>query len=426
MKLLNRTSYNYLILALPIVLVTMVFFYFIIRNFNGRHVDNTLKLEHTRIIKKSNQIENYYIEDELSDELLVKEISADSIIRDQYSTISIFDPIESQYEPFRQLLTNQKIAGKNYSLRIRKSLVENTTLLYSISILVFLLILFISLAFIILNRVLADKIWSPFKQILVSLENYQIGKSYKSLASTTIDEFKNLNQSIDTMTQRINKEYFVQKEFIDIISHEYQTPLSVIANEAEMLMQNQDLKEEDAIKINQILSYVQKLSKLNQNLLLLSRIDNSQFKKLEIVDINYLIDNLLEDRREQLKMKNIYFSFVQHAPCFQNTNSTLATILFRNFIQNAIRHNRKTDGVLNIEVFENRVEFSNTGIETALNTRFLFTKFYKTENSKNSIGLGLSIIKSICDHYGFELEYRFEKTASMHYFCVNFPSPIIR
>lgn len=418
MKLLNRTTYAYLILSVPIILITMVLFYFLIRDFNLKHVENNLKEEHKKIIKKSQQIENYYIEDELSDELLVNEIPYDSVIEDSYSTIMLFDKIEQQNEPFRQLETMQTIAGKNYRILIRKSLVENTTLVYSISIAVFVLILVLAGSFIFLNRILSERLWSPFYNILTNLSKHHVGHNYEAQNNLLTKEFIALDNSITRMTNRINKEFFVQKEFIDIVSHEYQTPLAVIGNEAEMLLQNEDLNEETATKINQIIESVRRLSKLNQSLLLLSRIDNQQFNKKESTDINNLVKKLLSDRENQLEAKDIHTEVINHEKCVLQINPTLAGILLGNLLQNAIRHNLKSKGIIRLELYANQIKISNTGLETHLTEEEMFQKFRKAGDSRHSIGLGLNIVKAICDHYNFEIKYSYTSENNFHNFSI--------
>jgi signal transduction histidine kinase len=414
MKLLHRTSYSYLVLAIPIILISMAVFYTLVRSFNLKHVDDAIKTEHTRITKK-------FIEDELSDELFVKEISLDSVIPDQYRTINVFDKKEEQNEPFRELICNQKIAGKNYSITIRKSLVENTSLMYSISFAIFFLLLLMAGSFILLNRLLANRTWAPFKSILDNLSNYHVGNEYVSITpKLNIDEFKSLDKSIQMMVERINQEYFIQKEFIDIISHEYQTPLAVITNEVELLIQNPNLDEEDLSKIGRISQYVQRLSKMNQSLLLLSRIDNNQFDKTAKVELSPLLQKVIEDKEDQIEHRSIKIEFNKNQNSFITINSSLVEILCANLLQNAIRHNLNKGGLINIELYKDQLIISNTGLEKELNEADLFKKFYKNSQSKNSIGLGLSIIKSICDNNKIAIKYSYNQKTSMHSFALRF------
>lgn len=419
MKLLNRTTYTYLILSVPIILITMVFIYFLIRDFNQNHVESNLKIEREKILSKPQRIAHYKIEDELSDELIVEEISRDSIITDVFSTILLYNKLEKDLEPFRQLETTQVIAGKNYRILIRKSLVENSTLIYSISIAMFVLTLVLSGSLILLNRILSKRLWSPFYTILTSLTNYHVGQNFVTQNDLLTNEFIVLSNSIKRMTTRINKEFFIQKEFIDILSHEYQTPLTVIGNEAEMLLQDEHLTEKRAVKINQIIESVHKLSKLNQSLLLLSRIDNQQFNKKEIIDISLLTSLLLADKQDQFEAKGTYVKATNHETCFLEIDKTLAIILIENLLQNAIRHNLKVNSAIYFDFHAKQIRVSNTGRKTNLTEKEMFQKFKKDGNSKHSIGLGLNIVKAICNHYNYKISYEFNEMHTIHTFVIN-------
>jgi signal transduction histidine kinase len=420
MKLLNRTSFRYMILSVPITLVAMFILYFLIRHFNQKHVDELLKSEHKIIIQKSQRIHNYYIEDELSDELFVSQIPKDSVLKESYSTVMVFDTIEDQDEPYRQLETTQLIASKNYHLTIRKSLVENTTLFYSITIVVFAMIIILALSFILLNRLLAERIWSPFHQIISSLGEYQIGNEFKKNKNLKIDEFRSLDESLFTMTQRINKDYFIQKEFIDIISHEYQTPLSIINNEAEMLLQNENLTENDVQKISTIIEFVGRLAKMNKSLLLLSRIDNKQFEHSVKISLKEKLEKIINEKKEQLELKGIKLSLDVDSDLEVEINPTLATILVSNLLQNAIRYNLKSKGEIEIKTIKNALYIRNKSENERINQELLFKKFNKNHQNNQSIGLGLSIVSAICNYYGFRISYSFDDLKNEHSFCVEF------
>ena len=100
-------------------------------------------------------------------------------------------------------------------------------------------------------------------------------------------------------------------------------------------------------------------------------------------------------------------------------NTTLAGILFGNLLQNAIRHNLKLRGQIIFELTANKIVVSNTGAETHLSEEEMFEKFKKSSDSKQSIGLGLNIVKAICDHYGFEIHYSYNISRKLHSFSIN-------
>lgn len=419
MKLLSKTTKTYVLFTTPIVLICIVLFFFLIRSFNIKHVENALIKEQKKIAYKSQGIQDYFIEDELSLNLILVKIPNDSIVIENFSTVMVYDSIEKKNEPHRQLEMMQGIAGDNYKIIIRKSLVENITLYYSIGIAMTALLAIISLTFIFLNRKLSQKIWQPFYSTLTDLEDYHVGQSTSLDTKLEIDEFRRLNIVSNNLTERINKEFFVQKEFIDIVSHEYQTPLTVIGNEAENLIQNIHLKESELEKLGRIIEYVQRLSKMNKSLLYLSRIDNKQFIETKKIDVRRTIERLLEEKQDIINMKDLIVHKTYTSESLLNMNLMLSNVLFGNLLQNAIRHNIPK-GIITIELNTHEVKISNTSYNDVLNPNLIFKKFNKKSASQNSIGLGTSLIKSICRYYNFKLIYTYSDEHKVHQFTIKF------
>jgi signal transduction histidine kinase len=91
-----------------------------------------------------------------------------------------------------------------------------------------------------------------------------------------------------------------------------------------------------------------------------------------------------------------------------NINSYLADILFSNIIGNAIRHNNH-DGKINIELNPDSVKISNSGPSPGIDPEKLFERFQKGNVSSESAGLGLSIVKQVCNIYNFTLKYKYSE-----------------
>ena len=421
MKLLQKTNNIYLLLSIPIILLSMIFIFLLARHFNLRHVETNLREENDEIKRKAKQIKHYFIEDELSDELIIEQIPNEQNVEVQFSTVQVFDPILKEDKPYRQLETSLFIAGNNYKISIRKSLVESSTLIYSISISVLGLVILLSLSYLVLNRILSQSVWKPFYSILNSVKQFKAGKNYEALnKGSGIDEFDQLDNVLKLITERINKDFFIYKEFIDIVSHEYQTPLAVISNNAELLLQNKDLDESSYNNINEIIEYVRRLNKLNRSLLLLSRIDNKQFNNTKPTSIKELIKELIEEKKYQISHKRIEIKCAFEDNVNVQMDPMLANLLFRNLLQNAIRHNLKTDGHIVCEIRKGNFHMYNTGYQPKDDNTEIFSKFYKNSSTKNSIGLGLSIVKSICELYGYSVYYEYLNEKKEHHFMVLF------
>ena len=96
-------------------------------------------------------------------------------------------------------------------------------------------------------------------------------------------------------------------------------------------------------------------------------------------------------------------------------NEQLLEVLLNNLISNATKHNIN-DGKIKITLSEKLLAIANTSHTAALNQQTLFQRFAKESNGNENNGLGLSIIKQICDTSGFVVQYEF--TNEMNVFMV--------
>ncbi|RLD83015.1 MAG: sensor histidine kinase, partial [Bacteroidetes bacterium] len=95
-------------------------------------------------------------------------------------------------------------------------------------------------------------------------------------------------------------------------------------------------------------------------------------------------------------------------------NSDLIDILISNLIRNSIKHNIP-NGSISITSLKNNIRISNTGKEIRVNSEE-FNRFHRS--SKNSLGLGLSIVKKICKLYNIKINYSYEN--EVHNFDLTF------
>jgi signal transduction histidine kinase len=82
----------------------------------------------------------------------------------------------------------------------------------------------------------------------------------------------------------------LQKEFTENASHELQTPLAVIQSKLDMLLQLPELNEKQSQIVQSLYTVSKRMSHLNKNLLLLSKIDNNQYEEKESVNVTTTVD----------------------------------------------------------------------------------------------------------------------------------------
>jgi signal transduction histidine kinase len=231
---------------------------------------------------------------------------------------------------------------------------------------------------------------------------------------TKITEFKELNESIRMMAQKVMKDYQSLKNFTDHASHEMQTPLAIINSKLDVLIQEPELSEASMSQIQSIYTAVEKLSRLSQSLLLLTRIENNHYTGLQQVPIHTLIKEKSLEFQDWIQTASLNIS-LELDPLHVTMNRELAEIMVSNLFRNAIRHG-ETGNTIVIKTSSNRLTVSNTG-KTPLNKNRIFDRFYKSDHSEGS-GLGLAIVQQICDQYHFSLGYDFRD--EQHIFTVLF------
>ncbi|MFH1320354.1 MAG: HAMP domain-containing sensor histidine kinase [Bacteroidota bacterium] len=416
MKLLNKTTKLYLSIAIPVFIVCACIFYYLLVWIITAKVEESLLAEKEEVTSQLKESES--IPSNLMKEYHIKEISKNRYIQDQFRNISIYDPIEEEEEPYRQLYGSIMVKGEFYEIIISRSLVESDDLIYGIIIIGVLLFGLLTLCFVIINRRISKSLWDPFYDILNKLKRYKLDdKREIAFNDTAIEEFNELNKVAGDMMFRIQNDYKNQKQFIDNVSHEIQTPLAVINATLEELIQYDNLTKKEMELIQSVNDTAAQLSKLNKSILLLSKIENRQFTDVENVKLISLIEDVSDGYTEQINSKYIKLSKEFKEPLEIQMSPVLAEILINNLIQNSVRHNIKS-GLINIKMVDSTLEIANTGEGLEAPAELMFEKFAKQSKAEDSTGLGLSIVKQICDLYGFGVTY--EVKGHIHVLKVSF------
>lgn len=275
-------------------------------------------------------------------------------------------------------------------------------LLISIISLITLLLLLLVARFFLFKRIV-----EPLDQQIEWLKNSNIFKDPPIFEPSTIVEFQELNYYLKGLFNSIKESYVSQKQYSENLSHELLTPLAIIRSKIEILLQSEKLEEDEVKAIDTIIHTVGRLSNLNKGLILLSKIDNNQFIDITEVNINEVIVESLENFEDQIRVKDLTIRVEQTDIISIATNVNLINILISNLIKNAVFHNLE-GGYLKIVVSESSIFIENSGNENKISTEDLFNRFVTSRKSRNSIGLGLSIVSKICSELGFKVNYTYD------------------
>lgn len=416
LKLFTRYNRLNLLATVIIFLVASFVFYFFIRSALISQLDDDLEIE-----KK--EIETYVKEyDKLPEVVPVRHqiIRYTKIILPfkgvKFGNFEATDSSKNEKDNFRSLDFGVRTQGNEYMVSVMKPMETTETLLWSLLLIVLSTIIVILLSFYIINRIVLKKLWMPFFDTLSKVKFFSVGKNETlQFHPTKIEEFNLMNHTLETTTNKAQQDYLILKEFTENASHEMQTPLAIIQSKLDLLIQDEHLSETQSTVAQSVYESIQKLSRLNQSLLLLTKIRNSQFEEVIIINMKEKIEKKTEAFQELWVNKKITTTIsLQDIPV--KMNKALADILLNNLLSNATKHNF-SGGSIHIELNETCLTVSNTGHKTALDNSRLYTKFYTENKSAGNTGLGLSIVKHICDASGFSIIY--SNSNHLHSFSVN-------
>lgn len=421
MKLFNRVLIHLLSGIFIILLGWAVFFYLGIMSEVNDEVDDSLEDYSELIITRSlagkelpahdsGSNNQYYLRE--VDESYVRSHQAIS-----YRDSMIYIKEKNETEPARILTTIFKDKeNRHYELSVFTPTIEKRDLQEAIFHLLIALFATLLIAILVINIWVFRRSMKPFYQLLNWLDKYRLGQENEPLdISTDTSEFRKLNETVKRYASHSEEIYRQQKLFIGNASHEIQTPLAVCQNRIEMLMEDESLSEEQLSELAKTYQTLEYVSKLNKSLLLLSKIDNSQFVDTTTVSINELLHRYMDDYQEVYDYKEIQITLNEKENFHLQINETLATMLITNLLKNAYVHNNE-HGTIQIEIGKDYITFSNSGDLQPLDEKRIFERFYQGKKKEGTTGLGLAIVAAICRQCSLAVSYRFVN--NMHEFHV--------
>ena len=418
MKLLTKTSLFYLAFSIPVIVICSFICFYLIHDAVIESTDDALMKDFLKLkesfLKKDSAVNFTSLNGEIIARPSQLEFRKTSF---SYSDTTLYDNYEEEYLPFRVLKVNFVGTKNNFNVIVRKGYLESDELLDGIFSGVGLMFGLLLAGFFAINFFVSRNLWTPFYKTLDSLSKFDLGKKETlNLPRINTSEFGILNKEINKMTDKILSDYQNLKEFTENASHEIQTPLAIIRSKLELMIQSENFSQEQMKFVQDIYESINRLSKLNQSLLLLAKIENRQFHEIQTIDLKKMIENKLSQFEDMIAFKNISIE-KQLGEAEIQMNPHLADILFSNIIGNAIRHNIN-EGKIIIQLKDNLLSVSNSGNLLTISPEKLFKRFQKASPSSDSAGLGLSIVKQICDTYNFKVNYT--HTIGMHTISLKF------
>lgn len=249
---------------------------------------------------------------------------------------------------------------------------------------------------------LSNIISKPISELTKKMEDYDLSddKNKPLKIKTTTSELRNLSENFNELTRRTNDAFLFQKHSIHHISHELRTPIAVLVSELEKLQNAED--------INQLKSDISLQTKKAKSLgntinilLQISKIEAGQ----EISKYSIRIDDIIFDCITEVN--SIYLDFNFEVNFVSNdfdenklnivANEPLIKQAFLNLLINSVHYsdNQKAKIILDCSDESLKVIISNSGKTLSEEEqKFLFSHFFRGQNSQNKQGFGLGLVLS--------------------------------
>lgn len=414
MKLFSKYNRINLLTTVIIFLLASIAFFVALRYIIINQVDDDLKIEQNEIETAAKTFhhlpEIIPVKDQYTSYAI---IDAPGFEKAKFTTVEKFDAHEQI--AVREISFNIKVGEQWYLITVAKSLEGTDDLIQSIIVISICTILLILATTSLINRIVLRRLWQPFYNSLRNMREFKLGSKQQMLFSASgIEEFDVMNVTLQHAFSKAEQDYLLLREFTENASHELQTPLAIMRSKMDVLIQDENLSQQQSEAAQGVYDAIQRLTRINQSLLLLAKIENNQFADVVTIDLKQFIQQKLKQFHELWLTKNIVVtSNLQSAGI--TINATLADILFNNLFSNATKHNIN-GGIIDLQLQQGSFKISNSGQTSALDATRLFSRFYKTSDNENH-GLGLSIAKQICEVSHCNIVYNFNN--GMHTFSVN-------
>lgn len=424
---------------LAVVLLFIILLPFLINGIVSEYTNYSLRRQQDKVIRivQKNGINHYLQGDDsygsytmLKEEYIALEPATKGQPIDTIKTAQRI--VEGDTLNYKILMHTFDFQQKPYLLEIGKtisSINQYNRPLQRIALYVLMGLIAVSLLFdLLFTRMLIRPLGKIIKSKLIN-KKFPF-KDHTSPVLTSTHDFKYLDAALISLMDQINEAFEKEREFTANASHELMTPISILQNKMENLIGDEQLSDTVVMRIVEMMKTLNRLKKISNALLLISRIDNEQFVKSDTLKPLELINEVIEEITHRLEEKDlsITVSLTTHLT-LKKVNRDLLFQLFYNLINNAIKYNVDRGKIVITDLLSGKtgyqIQISDTGIGIAAEEQpFIFDRFRKTNLAENvGHGLGLSIVKSICQYHGVEIMISSEVNKGSNFTLV-FPSEL--
>ncbi len=227
------------------------------------------------------------------------------------------------------------------------------------------------------------------------------------------DEMADLAKNMNHMANELEKLEDMRKDFIANISHDFRSPLTSIKGFIQAMLDGTIGADKQDRYLNIVLDETDRLTKLTNDILLLTKMENNTIKADKShFDLHKIIRKILLQFEQKIIDKEIDFTLlIDRHELFVFADMNQIQRVITNLVDNAVKFCSPADSiVIETSIIKKRVEISvrdsGPGISEE-DIKYIWDRFHKADRSrgkdKKGIGLGLSIVREIVKAHGEDI-----------------------
>ena len=237
------------------------------------------------------------------------------------------------------------------------------------------------------------------------------------------DEITVLSLAIDSFQERVRDLLSREREFSSDVSHELRTPLMSIQAAAENLQL--DASSARTIELAQrIETRCKQMSALIDSMLFLARDPQSLENDFAPVQLINIIKEQIEVAAPHIESRKVEISIIENNSPVVFTSVAILSVIFGNLLGNAVIHSHSKDIHIDVSSHGFSIRDFGDGIAPGLKDKIFERYTNGRTDTHNGYGIGLSLVKRLCDHFDWELVVESEMGAGTA-ISVNFGKSIV-
>lgn len=260
----------------------------------------------------------------------------------------------------------------------------------------------------ILGLWLAGRVISPVTRLARQVS--EMGPDFNPLPAKEDlprDEVGELTLAIDGYHHRLAEFNERERAFTSDVSHELRTPLAVIEGASEVMLSKKDLSKDNRKRVERIARSTTQITRLTTALLALAREEYGSGSQHRC-PVDKVLIKVVDEHRYLLNHKPVEVNLDANSNLVTSGDSILLYVVLANIIRNAFSYTDQ--GIVHIRLEDKRVVIEDTGTGISEDQLLkMFNRHYSDNRSRGGHGIGLSLVSSICERYGWTISVRSHK-----------------